>query len=74
MHAKWLLTESVLILGSCNFTAASQANVERGCRITGLSAEELADEQAIFDQYFEQCSPFEEGLGVPSPSTPEHRS
>jgi hypothetical protein len=71
MHAKWLLTERVLILGSCNFSTCSQRNVERGCRISGLGADEIADEAAVFDQYFELCSPFEEGLGVPAPLSPQ---
>ena len=70
MHAKWLIADGVFIVGSCNFSEASQRDLERGVRILGLPAEDLADEVETFDGYFERCSVFAEGLGFPLPSTP----
>ena len=70
MHAKWLIADDVLVVGSCNFTEASQRNLERGVRLRALPAEEMADEVEQFDSYFERCTRFAEGLGYPIPPTP----
>ena len=61
MHAKWLIADAVLVVGSCNFTEASQTN---------LPAEEIAEEIADFEGYFDQCRKFTEGTGVPIPPSP----
>ena len=43
MHAKWLIADAVLVVGSRNLTEASQANLERGVRLRGLPAAEVAE-------------------------------
>ena len=70
MHAKWLIVDAVLVVGSCNFTEASQAYLERGVRLRGLPAAEVAEEIADFEVYFDQCQQFAEGIGVPLPPSP----
>ena len=70
MHAKWLIADAVLVVGSCNFTEASQTNLERGVRLRSLPAEEIAEEIADFEAYFDQCTKFAEGIGVPIPPSP----
>ena len=72
LHAKWLLADSVFVVGSCNFSEASAANLERGVRLF-LDPEDQRDEEGIFDLYFEneKCHPFSEGIGEPCPRTPE---
>ena len=70
LHAKWLIADAVLVVGSCNFTEASQANLERGVRLLGLPAGEIAEEIADFEAYFIQCTKFVEGIGVPLPPSP----
>ena len=70
MHAKWLIADAVLVVGSCNFTEASQTNLERGVRLRGLPAEEVAEEIADFEAYFDQCQKFAEGIGIPLPPSP----
>ena len=70
MHAKWLIADAVLVVGSCNFTEASQTNLERGVRLRGLPAEEIAEEIADVEGYFDQCTKFAEGIGVPIPPSP----
>ena len=70
MYAKWLIADAVLVVGSCNFTEASQTNLERGVRLRGLPAEEIAEEIADFEAYFDQCTKFAEGMAVPIPPSP----
>ena len=70
MHAKWLIADAVLVVGSCNFTEASQTNLERGVRPRGLPTEEVAEEIADFEAYFDQCQKFAEGIGIPLPPSP----
>ena len=70
LHAKWLIADAVLVVGSCNFTEASQANLERGVHFLGLPAREIAGEIADFDAYFTQRAKFVEGIGVPLPPSP----
>ena len=70
MHAKWLIADAVLVVGSCNFTEASQPNLERGVRLRGLPAAEVAEEIADFEAYFDQCQKFAEGIGIPFPPSP----
>ena len=71
LHAKWLITDAVIVVGSCNFTEASQSNLERGVRLRGLPAGEIAEEIADFEAYFTQCTNVVQGLGVPLPPSPE---
>ena len=70
MHTKWLIADNVLVVGSCNFSEASQNNLERGVRLRRLPAEDLADEVTTFDAYFERCTRFTDGRGCPIPPTP----
>ena len=53
LHAKWMLADGFLILGSCNFTEASQRNLERNVRLElGSAAREL--QEAEYDALFQQ--------------------
>ena len=70
LHAKWLIADAVLVVGSCNFSEASAANVERGVRLF-LSPQDQKEEEEVFDQYFAMGLPFNEGIGEPCPKTPE---
>jgi len=71
LHAKVLLTEQVVVLGSCNFTSASLANTERGVLLRGLSEEELISQRQWYEQLWEAAAPFREGLGEVVPPSPE---
>ena len=67
MHAKWLIADAVLVVGSCNFTEASQTNLERGVRLRGRQPDEIAEEIADFEAHFDKCTNFAEGIRVPIP-------
>ena len=67
LHAKWLLADATLILGSTNFTEASLMNVERNVIIQGLPAEQLAAEVSWFDQLFAGGTAYTSGIGARTP-------
>ena len=71
LHAKVLLTEREVVIGSCNFTAASLANAERGVRLSQLSERELIGQKEWYDALFEAAVPFKEGIGEVVPPSPE---
>ena len=71
LHAKVLLTEREVVIGSCNFTAASMANAERGVRLSQLSERELIGQKEWYDALFEAAVPFKEGIGEVVPPSPE---
>ena len=70
LHAKWLMTERGVLLGSTNFTGASQSNVERGVLLTGLTEREMRAEQGWYEQLFESGTKFTAGIGAPIPPSP----
>ena len=67
-----MLADDVLIVGSCNFTEASQRNVERGVRITNLPKDEVEAEAEVYEALWKLAVPYAEGFGEPMPRTP-HR-
>ena len=73
-HAKWILGDDVLVLGSTNFSNASQLNVERGVRMRGVPPADLDHMRKQFDDMFEGAHVFESGVGLasamPAPLTP----
>ena len=71
LHAKWLLADGTLIMGSCNFTEASQRNLERNVRLE-LGAWTQAELEEEYNTLFQAGERFIEGLGEASPPTPEH--
>ena len=71
LHAKVLLTEQAVVLGSCNFTSASLANAERGVLLRGLSEEELIGQRQWYEQLWEAAAPFRDGIGEVVPPSPE---
>ena len=70
MHAKWWLADSTLVVGSCNFTKASQANCERGVRLA-VDERTRDDLEQEFEALFSAGQRFLEGVGVASPPSPE---
>ena len=70
-HAKVLLTERAVVLGSCNFTSASMANTERGVLLRGLPEEELISQRQWYEQLWEAAAPFRDGIGEVVPPSPE---
>ena len=70
LHAKVLLTEKEIVIGSCNFTSASLANAERGARLAELSEQELVGQKQWYDALFEAAVPFKEGIGEVIPPSP----
>ena len=70
LHAKWMIADDVIVVGSCNSTESSQNNLERGVRLRRLTAEAIGEEIATFDAYFERGVRFTDGLGCPAPPTP----
>ena len=71
LHAKVLMTEREIVIGSCNFTTASLANAERGVRLQELSEAELLTEKEWYEQLFEAAAPFKDGIGEVVPPSPE---
>ena len=71
LHAKVLMTEREMILGSCNFTTASMNNVERSVLLQELSEETLVSQRDWFEQLFDAAIPFMEGLGEAVPPSPQ---
>ncbi|CAK0835569.1 unnamed protein product [Prorocentrum cordatum] len=63
LHAKVMMTEREIVLGSCNFTTASLGNVERGASLQELSEETVLEQKEWFEQLFEAASPFKDGIG-----------
>ena len=70
MHVKMLLCDVGLVIGSTNFTEASQQNEERGVIVDGHMSTLLEDEVRRVDGLFERAPKFWEGLGDPLPATP----
>ena len=62
------------MIGSTNFTEASQQNEERGVIVDGHMAVLLEDEARWFDGLFEHAPKFWDGLGEPLPATPPRRA
>ena len=71
LHAKVLMTEREIVIGSCNFTTASLANFERGVRLQQLSEQELIAEKEWYEKLFEAAAPFKDGIGEVVPPSPE---
>ena len=71
LHAKVMLTEQVVVLGSCNFTTSSVANAERGVLLRGLTAEQLLEQRQWYEQLWEVAAPFKDGIGQVVPPSPE---
>ena len=69
-HAKVLMTEREMILGSCNFTTASQGNIERGVLLQDLAEEVLLAQKQWFEGLFDAAIPFMEGIGRAVPPSP----
>ena len=70
LHAKVLLTEKEIVIGSCNFASASLAKAERGVRLTELSEQGLVGQKEWYDALFEAAVPFKEGIGEVIPPSP----
>ena len=70
LHAKVLLTEREILIGSCNFTSASQANVERGVRLQDLSEATAIAQKEWFGRLFGAAQPFTDGIGAAIPPSP----
>jgi phosphatidylserine/phosphatidylglycerophosphate/cardiolipin synthase-like enzyme len=68
LHAKWLLADKFLIVGSCNATKASQGNEERGV-VVQMSASDLIAELARFNLLFDSATAFEDAQAT----TPSRR-
>ena len=71
LHAKVLMTEREIVIGSCNFTTASLANTERGVRLQELTEAELLAEKEWYEQLFEAAVPYKDGIGEVVPPSPE---
>ena len=71
MHAKVVLTDKEIVLGSCNFTEASLRNLERGVLIRGLSDAELSAQHDWFMDHFNGGERFQGGVGAAVPRTPQ---
>ena len=71
LHAKVLMTEREIVIGSCNFTTASLANAERGVRLQELTEAELLAEKEWYEQLFEAAAPYKDGIGEVVPPSPE---
>ena len=63
LHAKWLLADSTLILGSCDFTEASQQHLERGVRLE-LDGGLREEQEAEFDDLFRTGERFTEEVST----------
>ena len=59
LHAKVMLTEQVVVLGSGNRTAAGEAHSERGVSLRGLPEQQLREQRQWFEQLFEAAGPLE---------------
>ena len=59
LHAKVMLTEQVVVLGSGNRTAAGEAHSERGVSLRGLPEQQLREQKEWFERLFEAAGPFE---------------
>ncbi|CAK0840013.1 unnamed protein product, partial [Prorocentrum cordatum] len=70
LHAKVMMTEREIVLGSCNFTTASLGNVERGASLQELSEETVLEQKEWFEQLFEAAAPFKDGIGEVVPPSP----
>ena len=70
LHAKVLMTEREIVIGSCNFTTASQANTERGVLLHELAEEVLLVQKHWFEGLFDAAAPFTEGIGAAVPPSP----
>ena len=64
------MTEREVIIGSCNFTAASQGNIERNVLLQDLAEEVLLAQRHWFEGLFDAAIPFMEGIGRAVPPSP----
>ena len=64
MLAKWLITDDVVVIGSCNFSAASQLNIARGVRLRGIPREDMAREREDFDDLYARGVALEADFGA----------
>ena len=64
------MADSLLSVGSCNFTEASQRSLERNVwlELGGAMREQLEEE---YDTLFQEGEKFVEGVGEASPPSPE---
>ena len=60
-----------MVVGSNNFSEASQQNNERGVRLRNVPTDEVQDERDRFDFHFARGITFEGGYGRPLPRTPQ---
>ena len=70
-HAKILIADRELIMGSCNFTMASQHNNERNVYFPHLLEALFQSETEAFNQVFNASSEFAGSIGVSIPATPD---
>ena len=70
LHAKVLTAEREIVIGSCDFTSASQANAERGVRLQELSEETVLAQKEWFEKLFGAAVPFKDGIGEVVPPSP----
>ena len=73
LHAKWLLADDVVVVGSSNFTHASSTNIERNAVITNMSRNQLDEEISFFQEVWDASAPFTDGLGTHLFQTPPRR-
>ena len=71
LHAKVLLTDAGSVIGSTNFTEASQQNTERGVLIPASLAEFQQGEREWFEKIFSLAPKFLYGQGEALPATPQ---
>ena len=70
-HAKVCIADRALILGSCNFTQASQHNNERNIYIPHMPDALYQSETDAFNQVFHSSAEFVGSVGVSIPATPD---
>ena len=64
------MTDREVIVGSCNYTDASQSNVERGAAARLLPEAAVIQQKEWFERLFEATGKFNDGLGEAMPPTP----
>ena len=66
------MADDVIVVGSCNWSQASQLNNERGVRLRAVPRADLLTERDSFDQCFARGIEFNGGYerGRPVPRTP----
>ena len=71
LHSKVFLAPGVMIMGSTNFTHASQQNMELSVMIRGFTEEEWQSRIAWFDNLFDNSPEWDGGIGTRIPPTPQ---